>query len=673
MLKTPDQLGRGFAFYSYIASMIMNVLFPKNMRVVLTIIIILGSLFAQAQPGALSSRDKKAVKLFNEGRLQFEYRKNDEAFLLLTKAVEQDSEFYEAHMLLADVSNDLEKYEIAIEHYKKAIELRPGRFPPAYYNLAGAEMELEKFSDAILHLKQFLGNKGISKDLREKGEHRFANALFSQKAYANPVPFNPINLGPNINSKYNDYHPSLTVDEELIIFTRMRPADGLTDNGGSMVEEDFYYSIKDGEEWRQAIPLGEPINTHGNEGAHSISPDGRYFYYTGCNRPQGFGSCDLYVSERTGKKWSNPKNLGELISSPEWDAQPTMGPDGKTLIFTSRRKGGYGRSDLWMSTLTENGNWSMPYNLGDSINTPYDEFGPFLHPDGKTLYFSSSGHPGLGGKDIFYSKKKADGSWSTPVNLGYPINTKDDDLHMIVSANGKRGYFSSDREGGFGERDIYMFDLHESARPQAVTFMRGTIRESGTFKPLKANVEVIDLSTGELKASTTSDASNGEFLISLPSGSSYAVNAEAPAHLFYSGNYTLGKELTAKDEFKVDILLSPVQAGSKMVLNNIFFEFGEAILKSESKVELNKMVRFLEQNELISIEIGGHTDDIGDDAFNQKLSEKRAGAVVEYLTQSGISASRLQSKGYGEKSPLATNATETGRAINRRTEFKILP
>jgi outer membrane protein OmpA-like peptidoglycan-associated protein/tetratricopeptide (TPR) repeat protein len=637
------------------------------------ILMLVNPFMALAQPGQLSTKNKKAINLFQEGRMQFEYRKNEEAYELLSKAVEQDDNFYEAHMLLADVCNDLKKNEESITHYKKAISLAPLRFPPVYYNLAGVEMDMNLYSDAVQHMQQFLGIKTISKDLRTKGEQRFASAVFAEKAFANPVPFIPVNLGEAINSIHNDYHPSLTVDEDLLIFTRMRPADGLTDNGGSMVEEDFYISRRKNGEWLPAIPLGEPINTHGNEGAHSISPDGRYFYFTGCERPEGFGSCDLYVSEKAGDKWSKPKNLGELINSSTWDAQPTIGPDGKTLVFTSKRKGGYGMADLWMSRKRDNGTWTMPTNLGDSINTPFDEFGPFLHPDGKTLYFSSSGHPGMGGKDIFYSRLKADGTWSTPVNLGYPINTKDEEFHMIVSADGKKGYFSSDREGGIGKRDLYMFDLYEAARPQAVTFMRGKVREEVSFKPIAANIEVIDLETGELKASTKSDAINGEFLISLPSGSSYAVNADAKGFLFYSGNYTLGKELTQKDEYKVDILLSPVKAGSKVVLNNIFFEFGEAKLKSQSKVELNKLVQFLESNPDVRIEIGGHTDDVGNDEFNQKLSEQRATSVVNYLTENKIEAARLEAKGYGEKSPLATNATETGRAINRRTEFKILP
>jgi Tol biopolymer transport system component len=286
-------------------------------------------------------------------------------------------------------------------------------------------------------------------------------------------------MGEMINSVHSEYHPSLTVDEQTLIFTRMRPADAETENG-SKVEEDFYFSIKDKNGWKPAISLGPPINTHSNEGAHSISPDGRYFFYTGCERKEGYGSCDLYVSEKQGNKWAAPVNFGPIVNSEKWDAQPTISADGQTLVFVSGRPGGKGLADLWVSQKAANGQWQTPQNIGDSLNTDLDEYGPFLHPDGKTLYFTSSGHPGMGGKDIFYSKKKADGKWSKPVNIGYPINTKADEVHMVVSADGKKGYFSSDREGGFGKRDLYYFDLYEGAQPQPVTFLRGKVRDKKT-------------------------------------------------------------------------------------------------------------------------------------------------------------------------------------------------
>ena len=620
----------------------------------------------------MSSTNNKAIKFFNEGRAKYEYKKNEEAYNLLSKAVNEDNNFFEAQVLLADVCNDLNKSAEASEHYKKAIVLQPDRFPPLYYNLAGVEMEMDHYAEAQVQLQKFLGYSKINPELRSKAERKLASAKFAEYAIVHPVPFAPVNLGENINTPFNDYHPSLTVDENLLIFTRMRPADELTDNGGSPVEEDFFYTKRIDGKWLPAISLGPPINTHRNEGAHSISPDGRYFFFTGCERPEGLGSCDIYLSERNGDKWTSPQNLGDIVNSGLWDAQPTLSADGKTLVFTSRRSGGKGQADLWSSTKRPNGTWTLPENLGDSINTELEEFGPFLHPDGKTMYFSSNGHPGMGGKDIFYSKKHVNGKWGKPVNLGYPINTKKEELHLIVSADGKTGYFSSDREGGLGLRDIYSFELYDEAQPQPVTFMRGKVTDKKTGMPLKAAFEVIDLSNEVVRAASFSDNLTGEFLVSLPAGSSYALNVSKQGYLFYSGNYTLGNSLTARDEYQVDIQLSPIQVGETMILNNIFFESGSSSILNQSKPELNKVMELLNSNPKMRIEVGGHTDNIGNDLSNVTLSEQRAKSVMNYLIEKGITATRIEAKGFGKSKPVADNSTEAGRSKNRRTEFKVL-
>ena len=621
---------------------------------------------------SLSSTNNKAIKFFNEGRAKYEYKKNEEAYTLLNKAVSEDNNFFEAQVLLADVCNDLNKSAEASDHYKKALSLQPDRFPPLYYNLAGVEMEMDHYAEAQVQILKFLGYSKINPELRVKAERRLASAKFAEYAILHPVPFSPVNLGENINTPFNDYHPSLTVDENLLIFTRMRPADELTDNGGSPVEEDFFYTKRIDGKWLPAISLGPPINTHRNEGAHSISPDGRYFFFTGCERPEGLGSCDIYLSERNGDKWTSPQNLGDIVNSGLWDAQPTLSADGKTLVFTSRRAGGKGQADLWSSTKRTNGTWTLPENLGDSLNTELEEFGPFLHPDGKTMYFSSNGHPGMGGKDIFYSKKHVNGQWGKPVNLGYPINTKKEELHLIVSADGKTGYFSSDREGGLGLRDIYSFELYNEAQPQPVTFMRGKVTDKKTGKPLKAAFEVIDLSNEVVRAASFSDNLTGEFLVSLPAGSSYALNVSKQGYLFYSGNYTLGNSLTARDEYQVDIQLSPIEVGGTIILNNIFFESGSSSILNQSKPELNKVMELLNSNPKMRIEVGGHTDNIGNDLSNVTLSEQRAKSVMNYLIEKGIAATRIEAKGFGKSKPVADNSTEAGRSKNRRTEFKVL-
>lgn len=642
----------------------------KNIPFILIVLFHFAAVDAFSQ--SLSSTNNKAIKFFNEGRANYEYKKNEEAYTLLYKAVNEDTNFFEAQVLLADVCNDLNKSAEASDHYKKALSLQPDRFPPLYYNLAGVEMEMDHYAEAQVQILKFLGYSKINPELRSKAERRLANAKFAEYAVLHPVPFFPVNLGENINTPSNDYHPSLTVDEDLLIFTRMRPADELTDNGGSPVEEDFFYTKRIDGKWLPAIPLGPPINTHRNEGAHSISPDGRYFFFTGCERPGGLGSCDIYLSERNGDKWTSPQNLGDIVNSGLWDAQPTLSADGKTLVFTSRRSGGKGQADLWFSTKNANGTWRLPVNMGDSINTELEESGPYLHPDGKTMYFSSNGHPGMGGKDIFYSKKHPNGNWGKPINLGYPINTKKEELHLIVSAGGKTGYFSSDREGGLGLRDIYSFELYDEAQPQPVTFMRGKVTDKKTGKPLKAAFEVIDLSNEVVRAASFSDKLTGEFLVSLPSGSSYALNVSNQGYLFYSGNYTLGNSLTARDEYQVDIQLSPIEVGGTIILNNIFFESGSSSILNQSKPELNKVVELLNSNPKMRIEVGGHTDNIGNDLSNATLSEQRAKSVMNFLIEKGIAATRIEANGFGKSKPVADNTTELGRSKNRRTEFKVL-
>jgi outer membrane protein OmpA-like peptidoglycan-associated protein len=632
----------------------------------------IGLSFACSAQQGLSSSSRKAIQYFETGKKAYEYKQNEDAFTELTKAVETDPSFFEAHLLLADVCSDLKKYPEAVTHYTVAMQLQPDRFPNAYYQFAGAEIQLNNFSSAKEHLIKMLSYSKVSPEMRKKAERRLANCRFAENAISHPVPFDPKNLGDAVNSEFSEYHPSLTVDEDLMVYTRMRPSDGETDNGGSKVEEDFYQTKRVDGIWQKSRALGPPINTHGNEGAHSISPDGRYFFFTGCNRAAGIGSCDLYYSERTGASWSDPVNMGDMINTSTWEAQPTISPDGRLLIFTSKREGGKGQSDLWYTEKTSSGRWSIPQNLGDSLNTELEESGPFIHPDGKTLYFSSTGHPGMGGKDIFYSKRKADGSWSKPVNIGYPINTKGEEMHLVVSANGLHGYFSSDRAGGFGQNDLYVFDLYETARPAPVTFLVGKVKDQKTGNGLNARFEIIDLLTGQTRAISNSDKQTGEFMVSLPTGSSYALNVSAPGYLFFSENYTLGNDLKPTDQFKVNIELKPINTGENSVLKNVFFESGSALLKRESTSELDKLVEFLNLNKTVTAEIGGHIDNVGNDQANVLLSEERSQSVVNYLVGKGVNAARLKSKGYGETKPVADNSTEEGRKLNRRTEFTVI-
>ena len=364
--------------------------------------------------------------------------------------------------------------------------------------------------------------------------------------------------------------------------------------------------------------------------------------------------------------------MGIRVNSSAWDSQPSISSDGKTLYFASSRSGGKGNMDIWKSTRDDNGIWTAPVNLGDSINTGRDEQSPFIHPDGKTLYFCSSGHPGMGSYDIFYSRMDDNGNWSTATNIGYPINSSDADGFLFVNAIGNKAYFSSEKFGGKGGLDIYSFDLYEAARPTAVTYMKGTVYDSKTKKRLQAKFELVDLSNSKTVAQSESDPLTGEFLVSLPSDRNYALNVSRDGYLFYSENFELKGDHSQLKPFMKDVYLQPIEAGSIVILKNIFFDFDKFDLKPESLIELNRLLDLLKKNPALKIEIGGHTDNKGTAEYNQKLSESRSRSVFDFLVNKGIDKSRLSYKGYGLTKPIDTNDTDEGRANNRRTEFKVV-
>ncbi len=619
-----------------------------------------------------STKDQKAIKLFDKAMDYFQARDLMNCESNLLKAINQDDQFIEAHMLLANIYDEQKLTEKAIHFYNNVIEIDPEFFDGIYYNIGSDEFSIGKYEDAKKHLEKYLSYTGQDPKVLKRSKFLLKCCNFAIGALQHPVPFKPVNLGDSINTANNEYSPSLTVDEQTLVITVLRPRDEYTIHSSDK-EEDFYMSVKRNDSvWGRVRRLGAPLNSHGNEGAQSISPDGKTLFFTICNRSDGVGSCDLYISQRQGNGWSTPVNMGIKVNSGAWDSQPSISPDGKTLYFASARDGGKGNMDIWKTTRSESGVWSSPVNLGDSINTGLSEMSPFIHSDGKTLYFTSTGHPGMGGMDIFYSKLGEDGQWSTPKNLGYPINTYSDEGYLIVNARGNKAYFSSDKFGGNGGMDIYSFDLYEEARPTAVTYMKGTVYDAKTKKRLEAKFELIDLTNSQVAVQSFSDQQTGEFMVSLPTDRNYALNVSRGGYLFYSENFELKGDHSKVKPFLKDIYLQPIETGGVVVLKNIFFDFDKSDLKPESQVELNRLNDLLNQNKTMKIEIGGHTDNKGTAEYNQKLSENRARSVYEYLVNKGIDKTRLSYKGYGLTKPMATNDTEEGRAINRRTEFKVI-
>jgi outer membrane protein OmpA-like peptidoglycan-associated protein/tetratricopeptide (TPR) repeat protein len=627
-------------------------------------------IYLYAQQYELSSKSKKAQKAYMKATEYYQASDLPFALIELEKATDTDPLFIEAWMLKGDIKEDQKNIEEAIACYQKAIDINPDFFPRNFYNLARMQITIGKYIESQKNYEQYLSYPDPNPNLMDKIKRDLNTCYFAIEAMKHPVPFDPKNMGGNINSQYNEYSPTLTVDEQTFIFTRLRPRDDQTVQQREF-EEDFFISNNKNGEWSEALRMPPPINSHYDDGAECISPDGQYVYFTICYRDDGYGSCDLYYSKKEGDKWSAPINMGPIVNSGTWDSQPSISPDGNTIYFASAREGSIGNMDIWKTTKV-NGQWTKPVNLGDSINTPKGDLSPFIHPDGQTLYFTSNGHIGMGGIDIFYSRMDSAGNWQKPVNLGYPINTYKDEGYLIVNAKGDKAYFSSDQLNGKGGMDLYTFDLYEAARPVTVTYMKGKVFDKNTSQKLEAHFELIDLETDQVIVQSNSDAITGEFLVSLPNEKNYALNVSKDGYLFYSENFTLKDKHDATDPFLKDIPLQPVEKGTTVVLKNIFFDFDKYDLLPESQVELNRLVDLLNKNSKMKIEIGGHTDNKGTKEYNQLLSQNRAKSVYDYLVQHGIDKTRLTYKGYGLTLPIDTNDTEEGRANNRRTEFKVI-
>jgi outer membrane protein OmpA-like peptidoglycan-associated protein len=481
-------------------------------------------------------------------------------------------------------------------------------------------------------------------------------------------------LGNEVNSDFDDYAPVITADGEYMYFTTRRPVTDKEKKRNRISQERIFEAIwdEDTQSWLEATPLGTEINVQGRNISNvAISNDGQRMLIYQDDR---YGVGNIFETYLKGNIWSMPVDLG--INSENHESSATISPDGRTIYFVSDRKGGEGKRDIWKATKDSEGKWGQPENLGKNINTKYDEEAVFIHPDGKTLYFSSKGHNSLGGYDVFKSVLK-DGQWSKPVNLGAPINTPEDEIFFVLSANGKTGYYTTSRDGGVKniyEIRFYPIEKEEETEPSGpqLTVFKGMIQDKETGLPIGATIEVTDNEKNEVIATYNSNSSTGKYLISLPAGKNYGINVNADGYLFSSHSFDLTNDsLSAYQEVKKDIGLEKLKIGSRVVLKNIFFDYDKATLRSESISELNRLKRIMDDNPSMKIEIGGHTDSRGADEYNRRLSQDRAQSVVNYLIENGVSKDRLTYKGYGKSQPVATNDTPEGRQENRRVEFKI--
>lgn len=613
----------------------------------------------------------KVVDLCKKAKHEINEQNFTKAESYLKKALKIDSTFADIYVIQGDIYNFTLQNELSVKYYNKAISLAKNPKPILYFITAEEEVRAALYAQALEHYQTYLDKTQPNEPLQKESIRGIETCKFAIESMKNPVSFSPVNLGANINSEYDEYLPAITADEEEIIFTVMRPRDKNTVCVFCQSEEDFYGSVKENGEWQPRYKLPYPINTSYNEGAQCVSPDGKYLFYTLCDMEEtGEGSCDLYWSKRIGNRWSRPRNFDKPVNTNYWESQPSIGPDGKTIYFVSNRPGSFGGMDIWKTVMMEEGVFSIPENLGPTINTADDEAAPFIHVDGRTLYFASNGHAGMGGMDIFYSTL-TDTGWTKPVNLGYPINTSADETNLLINAAGTTAYYSSDKDGGFGGLDLYSFELDERLRPTPVTYIKGKVYDELTKQPLKAYIELTDLTNGQVITSTFSDPTTGEFLACILTGANVLLNVSHPYYPFYSENFQIEKKYTELEPYQKDIVLRRPEVGETFVLRNVFFDFDQSTLKNESHVELDKLADYLKENSAIHIELGGHTDNQGSAEYNEKLSLERAKSVYNYLINKGIDKNRMSFKGYGASRPVATNETEEGRALNRRTEFKI--
>ena len=634
----------------------------SSFKLLLLYIFLITSYTSKAQWYDPEKVNKKAGEIYGQAYEEATAGNYTAAFKHLDEALALDPKFVDVFLSRAGIYAEQKNYANSVIDFEIGLRLdsvySKTYLLPYSISLAG----IGKFQQALNAVNEFLLNPTLNPQSIKAGNYRKSAYTFAvdyeKKHPAKDYIFSPKNLGDNINTKDLEYFPSITIDGSKMIFTRRIAGD-----------EDFYESNFINGKWNHAEPLGGKVNTNLNEGAQNISQDGQLLIFTGCNYPEGQGSCDLYFSVKTNNGWSEPQNLGPVVNTDFWESSPSLSPDKRDLYFASSRAGGFGGRDIWVTHRLPTGKWSRPENVGEAVNTSGDESCPFMHADNETLYFNSNGHPGYGMTDLFFSKKVNDSSWVEAENLGYPVNTIDDQGSLIVAADGKTAYYASDGGDSKGGLDLYSFQLREDIRPLKTLWVKGKVFDKKTNAGLPSAVELIDLKTGNFISKLQTDE-DGNYLVTLPVGKDYAFNVNRKGYLFYSDNFSLAKN-TPDTDFVINIPLQPIEKGATIVLKNIFFDTRKFDLKRESKSELDKLVTLLNENPNLKIQIDGHTDNVGQEKDNLLLSTNRAKAVVGYLLSKSINPQRLTYKGFGSTKPVASNTTDTDRALNRRTELFI--
>jgi len=597
---------------------------------------------------------KKVEKIYQKAIKEINSNRYPEAIILLEQVQQSNPEHVNSLLSLADLYFQTSKDSLALLSYEKIKQLNISTYYKAYLNAGILKMRKEDYSAALADFNKLLTFKNLSYQAHQDGKMYLADCIYSMESIKHPFQVKMKNLGDKINSPYYENRGWLDATGQILFFTRRGTND-----------EDIYLSTKNNNgEFGPSEPVSTDINTPSNEGGSSVSGNGKLLFFTACDRADSRGSCDIYVSEKMGNgRFGTPKNLDPIINSPWWESQPSISSDGKTMYFLSNRPGGYGGWDIWKSVHLPSG-WSIPENLGPTINTRYDEASPFAHPDGRTLYFASAGHPGFGSKDLFVTHF-SDTGWSKPLNMGYPINNSMDQSGIWVSTDGKMGILTSDGPPSLGKTDLFSFQVPEPFQPWPTQWNRFKFIDAQTQQPISVFLTVNEPKTKANYFNDFTKANGDPEVICVPSEKTFSIHAEAAGYLFFSGQF-------APSQSDMTIALEPIQVGKMVLLTNIFFETNSDSILPSSDSEIVVLSRFLKSNPNLRVEIQGHTDGVGKKDANQKLSEKRAKSLFLKLRQLEVPFHQIEFKGYGDSFPIGDNSTEIGRAQNRRLAIKIV-
>ncbi len=615
----------------------------------------------------LSTKNKKAIELYVEAdnlRVRGQF---GQAISLLQQAIEKDKNFSEAYFRLGITFKMMEDLDRSTKSYEAGLYLtQDQKKQKAYFfELGDNYLRAGNYEKARDFLNRYLDSEMLNKAKMDQATLWKRNADYAIKNRGNISGFVPRPLSDTVNCFPMQYFPVLTADEQELIFTRRL-------GSGNENDEDLVVAKKDSlGRWTKPISISDNVNSEFNEGTCTISADGRQLIFTSCLGRKGYGNCDLFQSVKVGDTWSQPLNMGPQINSAAWESQPSLSADGRVLYFLSDRKGGLGNRDIYVSYQSEPNKWTKAENLGPKINTAYDEISPFIHVNGRTLFFAANGRLGFGGYDLYRSEKE-NGEWQEPVNFGYPVNNHEDQFSLFISADGKRGYYSHEEGSKNSSGKIYELVIPEELQIKfRSNYVKGKVKDKKTGQPLNARIELYDVVKNTLVSTVSSDSLTGDYLMVLTQGSEYGLFVTKKDYVFQSLNFNYESEI-AIEPVVVNVFLDKVTVGASTVLKNIFFEFDKYDLQDKSITELEKMVRFLSENPLVKVEISGHTDNDGSPAYNIKLSQNRAQSVANYLVQHGIDVKRITQKGYGADRPIKPNDSEENKQANRRIEFKIL-